>query len=46
MAAAAAAPGGSGRPAALEIDDSLDEFEDILLLEAEQRQQQRSWWAR
>lgn len=33
---------GSG-PAALEID----EFEDVaLLLEAEQRQQQRGWWSR
>jgi hypothetical protein len=36
----------AGRVAALEIDES-EEFEDItLLLEAEQRQQRGSWWAR
>ncbi len=39
------AASGGARPAALEIDE--EEFEDItLLLEAEQRQQRRSWWAR
>ncbi len=48
MAASGAGSGlprstGSG-PTPLEIDDS---FEDVaLLLEAEQRQQERSWWAR
>ncbi|KAL4446696.1 hypothetical protein ABPG77_007940 [Micractinium sp. CCAP 211/92] len=39
------AASGGARPAVLEIDE--EEFEDItLLLEAEQRQQRRSWWAR
>ncbi|PRW33949.1 ABC transporter isoform A [Chlorella sorokiniana] len=48
MAASGAGPGlppstGSG-PAPLEIED---DFEDVsLLLEAEQRQQERGWWAR
>ena len=43
MAAASGLP--ASRPAALEIED--EDFEDVtLLLEAEERQQRRSWWAR